>query len=115
MLRHTALGYLYFLTSFSFFFLMIRRPPRSTLFPYTTLFRSCVGKTQGAPAAGWVTGEGRSLLGGGDPGRARQRLHDGDGRQQRLGHAVPLLQVRGTVVEIGRASCRERGWVSGGG
>src|SRR5258708_27250608 len=26
-----------------FFFLMIRRPPRSTLFPYTTLFRSCLG------------------------------------------------------------------------
>src|SRR2546422_6784933 len=25
---------------FRFFFLMIRRPPRSTLFPYTTLFRS---------------------------------------------------------------------------
>src|SRR5688572_31264136 len=25
---------------FIFFFLMIRRPPRSTLFPYTTLFRS---------------------------------------------------------------------------
>src|SRR6266513_2954306 len=31
--------------SFFFFFLMIRRPPRSTLFPYTTLFRS------GAPRA----------------------------------------------------------------
>src|SRR6266540_5350375 len=30
-------GYLH--SSF-FFFLMIRRPPRSTLFPYTTLFRS---------------------------------------------------------------------------
>src|SRR4029077_21293937 len=30
-----AIPYLY-----SFFFLMIRRPPRSTLFPYTTLFRS---------------------------------------------------------------------------
>src|SRR2546430_7580123 len=27
---------------FFFFFLMIRRPPRSTLFPYTTLFRSRV-------------------------------------------------------------------------
>src|SRR5256885_17230566 len=27
---------------FYFFFLMIRRPPRSTLFPYTTLFRSRV-------------------------------------------------------------------------
>src|SRR5438477_13177906 len=39
---------LFFITSyftlfyfiFIFFFLMIRRPPRSTLFPYTTLFRS---------------------------------------------------------------------------
>src|SRR3989442_3517934 len=29
--------------SFYFFFLMIRRPPRSTLFPYTTLFRSDLG------------------------------------------------------------------------
>src|SRR5467141_4756161 len=28
----------------SFFFLMIRRPPRSTLFPYTTLFRSRAGQ-----------------------------------------------------------------------
>src|SRR5258708_30077489 len=28
-----------------FFFLMIRRPPRSTLFPYTTLFRSSCGFT----------------------------------------------------------------------
>src|SRR5215212_11483033 len=28
------------LCSLVFFFLMIRRPPRSTLFPYTTLFRS---------------------------------------------------------------------------
>src|SRR3712207_7563858 len=28
-----------------FFFLMIRRPPRSTLFPYTTLFRSRCGGT----------------------------------------------------------------------
>src|SRR5256885_10460882 len=29
---------------FFFFFLMIRRPPRSTLFPYTTLFRSWIGR-----------------------------------------------------------------------
>src|SRR5215213_10777579 len=36
-----------------FFFLMIRRPPRSTLFPYTTLFRSAaaIGPAEGAPAA----------------------------------------------------------------
>src|SRR3712207_9198233 len=33
-----------------FFFLMIRRPPRSTLFPYTTLFRSSVGEAD----AGYV-------------------------------------------------------------
>src|SRR5690349_22006543 len=31
-----------------FFFLMIRRPPRSTLFPYTTLFRSLGGEYGGA-------------------------------------------------------------------
>src|SRR5207253_9807550 len=34
-----VISLLYFF-SFCFFFLMIRRPPRSTLFPYTTLFRS---------------------------------------------------------------------------
>src|SRR6266511_2852390 len=33
-----------FLDFFSFFFLMIRRPPRSTLFPYTTLFRSAASR-----------------------------------------------------------------------
>src|SRR5256885_7870239 len=36
----------------NFFFLMIRRPPRSTLFPYTTLFRSRDRKSSGR------TGEG---------------------------------------------------------
>src|SRR3712207_8107093 len=39
-----------------FFFLMIRRPPRSTLFPYTTLFRSFLHSTgqlhKGGPATG---------------------------------------------------------------
>src|SRR5574338_1213642 len=35
-----------FVVSF-FFFLMIRRPPRSTLFPYTTLFRSAGNQTLG--------------------------------------------------------------------
>src|SRR3712207_7137373 len=34
-----------------FFFLMIRRPPRSTLFPYTTLFRSVHGQRGDRPAA----------------------------------------------------------------
>src|SRR2546422_4286132 len=38
---------------------MIRRPPRSTLFPYTTLFRSR------GPADGWYDAAGRRLLLGG--------------------------------------------------
>src|SRR6266404_3863452 len=38
------LGYLIFC---SFFFLMIRRPPRSTLFPYTTLFRPAPDRREG--------------------------------------------------------------------
>src|SRR5882724_13247278 len=36
-------------TFFVFFFLMIRRPPRSTLFPYTTLFRSATTPVLRAP------------------------------------------------------------------
>src|SRR5205085_11748636 len=40
---HTIYAHSFLATSlrlFSLFFLMLRRPPRSTLFPYTTLFRS---------------------------------------------------------------------------
>src|SRR5438132_2861505 len=39
-----------------FFFLMIRRPPRSTLFPYTTLFRSEAGDEQTLQLAGLEPG-----------------------------------------------------------
>src|SRR2546426_2083585 len=48
---------------YSFFFLMIRRPPRSTLFPYTTLFRS--------PRVGPRRGRGDGERVG--PGRDRRR------------------------------------------
>src|SRR2546425_7154883 len=41
-----------------FFFLMIRRPPRSTLFPYTTLFRSCQTFTTGQ----WLEDRKAALL-----------------------------------------------------
>src|SRR2546430_15037276 len=42
---------LYNITNFMFFFfLMIRRPPRSTLSPYTTLFRSPVASVTVSPA-----------------------------------------------------------------
>src|SRR2546425_13129630 len=56
-----------------FFFLMIRRPPRSTLFPYTTLFRSlflltCLDKghhcvTSPLPGGGEAIDVGRVVLG----------------------------------------------------
>src|SRR5258708_17974860 len=48
-----------------FFFLMIRRPPRSTLFPYTTLFRSF--PDGGAVGIGVLSAHGRD-------DRARHRL-----------------------------------------
>src|SRR6267154_5246411 len=53
--------------SFIFFFLMIRRPPRSTLFPYTTLFRS---RQRGASPAGrqaWAAEEEPSPAGAPPP------------------------------------------------
>src|SRR2546430_12407423 len=42
-----------------FFFLMIRRPPRSTLFPYTTLFRSHMAQVDAACPPGG-NGDGRN-------------------------------------------------------
>src|SRR2546430_10189697 len=59
-----------FLRYYIFFFLMIRRPPRSTLFPYTTLFRS-----GGAP-----TSEFR----GDDHGREEGQDELGDRKSTRL-------------------------------
>src|SRR3712207_7303249 len=53
-----------------FFFLMIRRPPRSTLFPYTTLFRSVDPQLGGAGM--------RGVLGH----RHVQRFHQGGVRSE---------------------------------
>src|SRR2546427_5853345 len=66
--------------NFSFFFLMIRRPPRSTLFPYTTLFRSHARRPfrpgRGTPRE---VGDQRS---GGDRFRALKRSSKEDGRSE---------------------------------
>src|SRR5437879_10472567 len=60
---------------FSFFFLMIRRPPRSTLFPYTTLFRS-VRTTMPQVATNEATdGELICRAGDGDRGADRSEEH----------------------------------------
>src|SRR5260370_22055436 len=41
---------------------MIRRPPRSTLFPYTTLFRSCRAKSHRIPCAGVQIRGGNTVI-----------------------------------------------------
>src|SRR5258708_18801042 len=46
----------------SFFFLMIRRPPRSTLFPYTTLFRSSPEHLQKLLRCVQATGAGQGSV-----------------------------------------------------
>src|SRR2546430_13583204 len=68
-----------------FFFLMIRRPPRSTLFPYTTLFRSCVR----IPAER-------------DPLAISRRRHRSQLRQRR-----PELSARGRVDRLPRGRSEE--------
>src|SRR3712207_7809345 len=68
-----------------FFFLMIRRPPRSTLFPYTTLFRSHVGHARRRAAAGGAhPGGGRLRL-----GRVPLRPHRGHAPGGGPGRLVP--------------------------
>src|SRR3712207_8495196 len=85
-----------------FFFLMIRRPPRSTLFPYTTLFRS---RDEHPPNAGGE--DGRAVRGdhaqvGGEPdpaGRRRRRRQRGERqRHERSEEHTSELQSRQYLV-----------------
>src|SRR5215510_4723336 len=69
---------------------MIRRPPRSTLFPYTTLFRS---EDRGVPHVG-RRAQGHLLRAGpGDPGQAREggRSEEHTSELQSRGHLVCRL------------------------
>src|SRR2546422_10604895 len=76
-----------FLSAHSFFFfLMIRRPPRSTLFPYTTLFRSQGGELEQAHDHGNGRGvghvellEGLRIGGDGNGDRKSTRLNSSHG------------------------------------
>src|SRR2546430_17662946 len=113
-----------------FFFLMIRRPPRSTLFPYTTLFRSEPVDHGRRPPD--IEG-GVAVRAHDDPGALQaevaQRVNRLEaeaaaalpGRTAALGrgrHLEPPHQIEGEhaqqlpravsrVAQIGRASCRE--------
>src|SRR6266498_1988707 len=62
VLAHRQPDFNFLLLFYVFFFLMIRRPPRSTLFPYTTLFRSrpgCGSPRPGLPSGGAGTARDR--------------------------------------------------------
>src|SRR2546430_10674335 len=76
---------------------MIRRPPRSTLFPYATLFRSVDAGRVGKAATGARGGVGRDL---------------GEGAARGLGPELDLVQAGGGAVLqgiAGRVADRERG------
>src|SRR2546425_9982978 len=104
-----------------FFFLMIRRPPRSTLFPYTTLFRSLVhdhGVHRRAPRElvdererldryprSLRLGAPRELCALALPGGAHRAPAPGRVRVALFAREAP---DRLAELEIGRASCRER-------
>src|SRR2546430_16474614 len=96
-----------------FFFLMIRRPPRSTLFPYTTLFRS--DRAQARVLVERITG--RELLGPFGELLDDLVVHGPLDQQAGAGGAHLALAVEDPGLrpahrgreEIGRAACRERG------
>src|SRR3712207_9547706 len=102
-----------------FFFLMIRRPPRSTLFPYTTLFRS----KPSINADGLILFDDEGV--GGhvelaeevDEGQQEACLKEEEYLKTYLARCLCLgcglvsgdiKEVLGLTLEIGRASCRER-------
>src|SRR3712207_9478856 len=102
----------------TFFFLMIRRPPRSTLFPYTTLFRSAhlelggnsalivmgdVDVTAAASVGAWGTfsHSGQICM-----ATSRHLVHASIAEEYTAVLASKVEHL--PVGEIGRASCRER-------
>src|SRR2546426_12141374 len=112
---------------------MIRRPPRSTLFPYTTLFRSDSGAPPPPPrraAPAWLRPAASLILPGAgqllahqDRGavylavelysvaRIIQLTHEGERQANRFRDLAFEVARRGFAPaqrEIGRASCRER-------
>src|SRR5439155_5816187 len=78
---------------YPFFFLIIRRPPRSTLFPYTTLFRSL----QSLRELGYIEGQNLAI-----------EVRSADGRVERLPElAAELVGLRvDLIIAAGTAGTR---------
>src|SRR2546425_13308972 len=94
---------------------MIRRPPRSTLFPYTTLFRSCDIARIDGPETGAVSDVDRHVVDhtqrlvvrheGADPVDANGEAAVGHFRYRHAGKAV--AQERSEERRVGK-ECRSR-------
>src|SRR5256885_16755123 len=92
---------------FFLFFLMIRRPPRSTLFPYTTLFRSHGTRRESDLAALDGVAVGELQL---DP-LALDGIAILDRHLRMLGREVPQLRAGlARVVELARQFRDQGGW-----
>src|SRR3989449_10887085 len=100
---------------------MIRRPPRSTLFPYTTLFRSLrvrlEEKIEGSPmtdvirtgrSADWTAAAERCGEWLGRFHRAARRPERGHDLAAKLAHHRQATARMARLRQIGRAACRGR-------
>src|SRR3989442_8261826 len=97
---------------FSFFFLMIRRPPRSTLFPYTTLFRSPRTASDGSrcgvsSAPGTLRAPGAETTLGSNGGLDQQTA------QLRKQNSINSGRMCLKVVDTRRAPTRLLDWTDG--
>src|SRR5947208_10785264 len=91
---------------------MLRRPPRSTLFPYTTLFRSClerrrVAESRRQPGRLHAKTVGEEIRGGASQLSRQERLAQGDRKSTRLNsshqiisYAVFCLKKKKETVEL---------------
>src|SRR2546425_8086190 len=76
-----------------FFFLMIRRPPRSTLFPYTTLFRSPPSMRRRAARSIGLVAVGASLLAAGYALFSRRPVADPSGEAAHSIAVLPFVNI----------------------
>src|SRR5258705_4578741 len=91
---------------------MIRRPPRSTLFPYTTLFRSGSGRT--VPAGRGRAGGAAGVRGGGVVGDAAagRRSEEHTSELQSLRHLVCRLLLEKKKKTLKQPPTRRQGSAS---
>src|SRR5438477_5863547 len=92
---------------FEFFFLMIRRPPRSTLFPYTTLFRSLGGAGVAGAALLAVNRVTDRSAGAVDKDRKSTRLNSS---HMSISYAVFCLKKKKKTISCsdGHAGCERK-------